>query len=143
MRKEDASDIFQSVFAELLQHLPELRNAESLRSWLITVTTHKCDRWQRRSPVDVLPLDAVPEPADTGEPIDIVLDRLDRADQVRYALTCLPRRCQQLVRLLFFEQPPRPYREIAQQLGLATGSIGFIRGRCLQRLERILLDMGL
>jgi len=31
---------------------------------------------------------------------------------------------------------------VAQTLGLATGSIGFIRGRCLKRLERLLAGRG-
>jgi len=44
--------------------------------------------------------------------------------------------------MLFFEQPPVPYNELAKRLGLATGSIGFIRGRCLDRLQKILAEMG-
>jgi hypothetical protein len=44
--------------------------------------------------------------------------------------------------MLFYQQPPLPYNEVAQRLGLATGSIGFIRGRCLRQLEKILLDSG-
>ena len=31
---------------------------------------------------------------------------------------------------------------MAQKLGLATGSIGFIRGRCLNRLQKILAELG-
>jgi hypothetical protein len=37
--------------------------------------------------------------------------------------------------MLFFETPSRPYLEIARTLNLARGSIGFIRGRCLERLR--------
>jgi hypothetical protein len=44
--------------------------------------------------------------------------------------------------MLFFEQPPRPYRQVARSLGLAAGSIGFIRGRCLTRLRRELERRG-
>jgi hypothetical protein len=35
-----------------------------------------------------------------------------------------------------------PYSEVARRLKLATGSIGFIRGRCLQRLKKILEEQG-
>jgi len=38
---------------------------------------------------------------------------------------------------------PVSYREVAARLGLATGSIGFIRGRCLKRLERSLAKWGM
>jgi hypothetical protein len=31
---------------------------------------------------------------------------------------------------------------VARRLGLATGSIGFIRGRCLKKLERVLGNAG-
>ena len=44
--------------------------------------------------------------------------------------------------MLFFEHPSRPYQQIAEQLGIATGSIGFIRGRCLEKLRRRLEKMG-
>jgi len=35
-----------------------------------------------------------------------------------------------------------PYSQVAERLGLATGSIGFIRRRCLQRLQQILEESG-
>jgi hypothetical protein len=44
--------------------------------------------------------------------------------------------------MLFFENPARPYQQVARSLGLATGSIAFIRGRCLTRLRRQLEKMG-
>jgi len=42
------------------------------------------------------------------------------------------------VQMLFFEATARPYQEIAKELGIATGSIGFIRGRCLKKLRQAL-----
>jgi DNA-directed RNA polymerase specialized sigma24 family protein len=47
-----------------------------------------------------------------------------------------------MIELLFFENPPLPYAEVAQRLRLAQGSIGFIRGRCLERLKKILEAKG-
>jgi hypothetical protein len=47
-----------------------------------------------------------------------------------------------MIRLLFYHQPPIPYQDVARRLGLATGSIGFIRGRCLERLARSLEKAG-
>jgi DNA-directed RNA polymerase specialized sigma24 family protein len=51
-------------------------------------------------------------------------------------------RCYQLIRMLFFEMPSLPYQEIAEKLGLAIGSIGFVRMRCLKKLQKLLLEKG-
>jgi DNA-directed RNA polymerase specialized sigma24 family protein len=61
---------------------------------------------------------------------------------VRDAITTLPERCREMIELLFFETPPIPYAEVAKRLSLATGSIGFIRGRCLKRLKNVLEQKG-
>jgi DNA-directed RNA polymerase specialized sigma24 family protein len=61
---------------------------------------------------------------------------------LRDAMGALSPQCQRLVELLFFETPARPYAEVAAELGLAVGSIGFIRQKCIQRLRRQLNDMG-
>jgi hypothetical protein len=47
-----------------------------------------------------------------------------------------------MFQLLFFRDPPLSYAEVAQHFGLAEGSIGFIRGRCLQRLREGLAREG-
>jgi DNA-directed RNA polymerase specialized sigma24 family protein len=44
--------------------------------------------------------------------------------------------------MLFFEDPPRPYDEVAKELQLATGSIGFTRSRCLKKLKQLLQEKG-
>src|SRR5712671_1700614 len=117
---DDAGDIFQNVCIDLFTNLSKLRKIESLRSWLITVATHKCFHWKKQQ---------------RGE---VELDAMEQEQAVRDAILRLTPRCAELVRLLFYEQPPVPYNEVAQKLGLATGSIGFIRGRCLNRLQKIL-----
>jgi RNA polymerase sigma factor (sigma-70 family) len=142
---EDAADIFQAVCLELFTSLPRLRKVESLRSWLLTVAAHQCFHWKQRHNQrverehDLGESDAVSQTPMASE-IQTVLER----DQiVRDAIRQLPPRCQELVRLLFFEEPSLPYKDVAARLGLATGSIGFIRGRCLKRLQRVLEDAGL
>ena len=60
-----------------------------------------------------------------------VLEEIERAQILREAVAALPPRCREIIRLLFYEPEPVSYRDLAARLGLATGSIGFIRGRCL------------
>jgi len=139
---DDASDIFQNVCVDLFTNLGKLRKIESLRSWLITVATHKCFHHKRQQRQDV-ELDAMEqEVAEEIAPAPEVMQEVQEEQAVRDAIARLTPRCAELVRLLFFEQPPVPYTEVAQKLGLATGSIGFIRGRCLNRLQKILAELG-
>jgi DNA-directed RNA polymerase specialized sigma24 family protein len=44
--------------------------------------------------------------------------------------------------MLFFTTPAVPYEEVAKLLGVAKGSIGFIRMQCLERLRRHLVNKG-
>ena len=141
---DDASDVFQAVCIEVLNSLPQLKNAQSLRSWLITVTIRQSYRWKRRQAHHV-ELDAM-EP-DAAEGIasfthSDMLAQLEQEQIVREVVSQLTPRHRELVRLLFFEQPALPYAEVARRLGLATGSIGFIRGRCLEKLRKALIEHG-
>jgi RNA polymerase sigma factor (sigma-70 family) len=143
--REDAADVFQAVCLELFSELSNLRKSASLRFWLITVAARKSYHWQqrqrRRSDKEVT--DVAPEDLDAkiAVPPQLIEDA-EREQKVRDAVAHLPARCAEMVRLLFYEQPPLPYSEVAQRLGLALGSIGFIRGRCLKRLQKLLEDVG-
>ncbi len=140
---EDAADIFQAVCLELFSELPRLRKAGSLRSWLITVASHKCLQWKRKlAPASDGALDELASGlAGEGTAFQI-FEELEREQILRDAVAQLPPRCQEMIRLLFYETPALPYAEVARRLGLATGSIGFIRGRCLKKLQQTLERMG-
>lgn len=139
---EDAADVFQSVCIEVFNSLGQLKNAESLRSWLITVAIRQSYRWKKKQ-ANHVELDALePEVAEELAAVPETVLQIQQEQIVREVVDKLPPRCAELVRLLFFEQPPLPYAEVARRLGLATGSIGFVRGRCLERLRKILLESG-
>jgi RNA polymerase sigma factor (sigma-70 family) len=140
---QDAADIFQTVCLDLFHELPRLRNVEALQGWLIRVTTHKCHRWRRKQTTQATWDDDHMEElsGDTPIPPDR-LASLEREQMIREAIAALPPRCKEMIDLLFFEHPPLPYNEVAHRLSLARGSIGFIRGRCLKRLKRILEEKG-
>lgn len=142
--QEDAADVFQSVCIEVLSSLAQLKNVQSLRSWLITVTIRQSYRWRKKQSNHV-ELDAMePEVAENiaSASYKDILAQSEEEQIVREVVSQLAPRHRQLVRLLFFEQPPLPYAEVARRLGLATGSIGFIRGRCLEKLRKALVEYG-
>jgi RNA polymerase sigma factor (sigma-70 family) len=141
--QQDAADIFQAVWLDLFNELPRLRDAEALQAWLIRVTTHKCYHWKRgqQAESDLEDYD-VDKQAANGTPPPGMLAEIEREQIVREAIALLPSRCREMIELLFFEHPPLRYSEVAARLNLAPGSIGFIRGRCLKRLKRILEEGG-
>jgi RNA polymerase sigma factor (sigma-70 family) len=142
MSAEDAADIFQSVWTELYQELGKLRNPGALRSWLVTVATHKCYHATRKS----RKIESVSEAeADVPDQRALIAEKrelLEQEEMLRHATAQLPPRCQEIIQLLFYSDPPLAYADLARHLGLAEGSIGFIRGRCLERLRKQLSKMG-
>jgi RNA polymerase sigma factor (sigma-70 family) len=143
---DDAADIFQAVCLDLLTDLSRLRKARALPKWLMQTCYHKCLQSRRRAKRHVALAEEdgeVPSPNDSPSalPGDLLV-QLEKEQMVRDAIAQLSPRCERMIRLLFFETPPRPYQEIAKELGIATGSIGFIRGRCLGKLKQQLENMG-
>jgi RNA polymerase sigma factor (sigma-70 family) len=144
LTREEAADVFQSVCVTLLQELENLREIKALPKWIIQIAAHRSLDHKRQSGMQIASdadkLDSFPQ--DNVETHDERILQAEREQALRSAVAALPPRCQQLVRMLFYEVPVRPYVEIAQALGLAAGSIGFIRGRCLEKLRRNLNKAG-
>jgi len=143
---DDAADIFQAVCVDLLNDLPQLREPRALPKWLMQTCYHKClqvrYRAEKQVPLNEENTEIASDSGDSSMLPEDMLVQLEKEQAVRNALSELSPRCEQMVRMLFFETPPRPYEDIAKELGLATGSIGFIRGRCLEKLKQQLENMG-
>lgn len=140
--QEEAADIFQAVCLDLFCELSSLREPDALAGWLIRVTRNKC--YHKRMEDNRYVSDhAQNEHTSAPEHIpENVIHEIEREQFVRDALSELNPRCRELVRKLFFELPARPYQEVARELGLAVGSIGIIRRRCLNCLRDRLEEMG-
>lgn len=139
----EAAEVFQGTCVELLTRLPELREPKALPKWLMQVAHHQCYRWKREQQ-RVVSRDAdatLPEPA-TPAMAESLVQQTQEEQMLREAMVRLTPQCRRLVELLFLETPPRPYTEVATELGLALGSIGFTRQKCIDRLRRYLDDLG-
>jgi RNA polymerase sigma factor (sigma-70 family) len=114
------------------------------QGWLIRVTTHKCYHWRHRRSSQEENFDT--ENVETISAKDLIpqdlLAEVEQEQLLHEAIAQLPPRCKEMIELLFFEHPPLPYTEVARRLQLAKGSIGFIRGRCLKRLKKVLEEKG-
>jgi RNA polymerase sigma factor (sigma-70 family) len=143
--RDGAEDVFQRVCLLLLAELPYLRKAEALPMWLIRVTSRECLRWRREEGAYAGGEEAESEmaAAEDARPLpEAVLAQLGEEQALRQAVNGLSPRCRELVSMLFFEDPPRSYVEAARAMGLAGGSIAFMRARCLARLRRDLEKTG-
>lgn len=144
LSREEATDIFQSVCLELIQELSKLRDPKALPKWLMQVTAHKCFHWRRQQGRMVSQGDSeITLPEMTVAPTaELLMREVEEEQMLREAVAELPARCRELIHMLFFEEESRPYQQVAATLGLATGSIGLVRQKCLQRLKKRLDTLG-
>jgi RNA polymerase sigma factor (sigma-70 family) len=148
----EAADVFQLSFVRLLEHLARLDDPSRVRAWLVTTArreTLKVLEQRRRyanaptaqhaddDPAED-PLERLPDPDPLPED---QLAALQDQDRVRRAVERLDERSRRFVELLFLEDPPLAYAEIARRLGIAEGSIGPTRARCLDKLRRLLATL--
>lgn len=137
-----AAEVFQEVFATLLQNIDSIEQPSRLHAWLVTTARRKTWRLiSREGAARGLDAGAEDEAADPFASIpdqsplpDEVLVRLEEQHRVRTALSGLDERCRALLQMLFYEPEPPPYSEVAARLGTTEGSIGPTRARCLKKL---------
>lgn len=145
LNEDLAAEVFQEVFATLLQSIDSIEQPSRLHAWLVTTARRKTWRLIAREGAargldagdgdDEDPLATIPDQSPLP---DELLVRLEEQHMVRAALDGLDERCRGLLRMLFYEPEPPPYAEIAARLGTPEGSIGPTRARCLQKLLKAL-----
>lgn len=134
----DAADVVQTSWLRLLEHLDAIREPDRLGSWLATTARRESLRLLRHSGRQVVTEDTALDRADpVAEPLDASLLRDERDAALWSALSALPARCQQLLRVLAADPPPS-YEQVSTALEMPIGSIGPTRGRCLGRLRAAL-----
>jgi RNA polymerase sigma factor (sigma-70 family) len=134
----DAADVSQSVWLRLVDQLDRVREPAALPGWLATTTQRECRRvvhTARESRPVAYVLDVENLPDELARPADQELLEAERHAALRQAFGALDPFSRQLVALLI-QDPPVPYAEISARLGIAVGSIGPSRARCLEKLRR-------
>jgi len=145
-----AADVFQFTFAKLFEHLDRIDDATRVRAWLVTTARRETLRMleEARRVVDLAPASAADGSADAEDPFSRIADpaplpeellgELQVQHRLRLALERLEPRHRQLLELLFLQEEPPPYAQIAARLGIAEGSIGPTRARALEKLRHLL-----
>lgn len=142
---DDAADIAQITFTIFMQSVDTLADDSRLGSWLATVAKrHSWRLIERRR------REHVQESEDLLESATLLadpkskrpLERWENIEWLERGLAQLDDRCEQLLLALYFAPEQPSYAEVAAELGLAVGSIGATRARCLQRLKELLTENG-
>jgi RNA polymerase sigma factor (sigma-70 family) len=136
---EEAADVAQTTWLELLRRLAEIRSPSALTAWLVTTARRDAIRIHRSRQRHALESSDVLEAlADAGPDASERLIVQERHRVLAHHFRQLPERCRTLLRVL--AQVDRPdYDIVAQALAMPRGSIGPTRGRCLARLRDMLL----
>src|ERR1044072_6545840 len=116
LNEDQASEVFQEVFATLLQNLNDITEPDRLHAWLVTTARRKT--WRLMSKERLLrPSTAGDE--EREEELSAVVDnerlpdealvRLEEQHRIRTALLALDERCQKLLTLLYYRTEPPSY----------------------------------
>jgi RNA polymerase sigma factor (sigma-70 family) len=136
---EDAADVVQTTWLELVRQLRTIRSPGAVVGWLVTTT--KREAWHvnaRRRQRAWRDIDTVrPVTADAPELVDALLTA-ERHRTLWRHFAQLSERCRALLRIA--AQAERPdYASISEAFDMPHGSIGPTRGRCLAKLRAMLL----
>lgn len=142
LSREDAADITQLTFTILLQSMDTLREDSNLGAWLTTVarrhTWRLLDRQRREKAggyggsngnTSML--------ANTGT--DDV-ERWELTEWLDHGLSLVGKPCRDILFALYLDSKQPSYAEVAARLGMALGSVGPTRIRCLKRLRQVLSE---
>jgi RNA polymerase sigma factor (sigma-70 family) len=128
LRRDDAEEVFQEVFARTYEHLDRLRDDEAIRPWIAQLTRRLAIDRLRAASREELRADDV-EPAG----VDETVERLDEALEVREALAALPEHCREVLDRFFARD--ESYESIGAALDIASGTIASRISRCLAKLR--------
>jgi RNA polymerase sigma factor (sigma-70 family) len=140
LSREDAADITQLTFTILVQTMDALPEDSSLGAWLTTVarrhTWRLLDRNRR---------EAAGEHGGSSEDATLLADggtedveHWELTQWLEHSLSLVGKPCRELLSALYLEPEEPSYAEVAARLGMAVGSVGPTRIRCLERLRRVL-----
>ncbi len=142
-----AADVFQTVFARLVEHLPRLNQPERLQAWIVTTAKREALRAREigRRTVSMTHDEDGEDGAGVEDTVadesplaEQVLSDLQQLHRLRLGLDRLDERCRTLLLLVFRDEDDKlGYDEIARRMDMPAGSLGPTRARCLGKLRKL------
>ncbi len=136
---ETCDDVFQTIFATLVRELPAIKDPGALTKWLMTSTHRECWKAAKRDRTHQgVSLEQTSRADLSAELPHDRAEHWERQQMLDTALSNLGGRCERLLRLLYLSAVQIPYDQIGETLGIAVGSVGPTRARCLAKLAEAL-----
>jgi RNA polymerase sigma-70 factor, ECF subfamily len=151
--REDAEEICQETFLAVIKNIQSFEGGSRLQTWIFRIAANKARDYRERQqaakrgggqPVmslqqengeESLPLQV---PSSLPAP-DALLLRAERAAHVGLALERLEEPCREIIQLRYFAD--MSYDEIANELGLNPKTVSSRLSKCLDRLEKIAIEV--
>ena len=144
LSREDCEEVFQETFLAAYQAMDKLSDVQHLGRWLAVVAQRTTWKWinnNRKRPESAFGENQ--DPSSDEEKPDTELEIKIQQDLIRKALAHLNQRCRKLLHLLFYQFESKDYDKVAKEAGIARGSIGPIRQRCLVKFKDRLSRLGI
>lgn len=138
---DSADEIFQRVAVKLFEHLPTIRNTDSLTGWLLVTARRECQAFLRKEARWTELDERRAEEVDPDD-VDGRLHRVVSEHTLALALEQLDRGCRELLEALYLEDPAPSYQELSERLNRPVGSLGPTRSRCLEKLRKLYVKAG-
>ena len=117
---QDAEDVVQETFYQLVKKRKEFETPEHEKAWLIKVTLNGCRKvwrsaWYRHT--DIVPAGELPESGseEAGGAMEADILKKERNREIMEAVLKLPRRYREVIHLYYFQQMS------VKEIGAATG----------------------
>jgi len=131
-----AEDAVQATWLAFVRHSHTVRQPEALAGWLATTVRREAIRLSRSRTSPARDGDEErPEKADPTQPTPEEAAIASLESRVLWShVARLSERCRRMLRVVAFAQDP-DYASMSHELGMAVGSIGPTRRRCLDKLR--------
>ncbi|WP_184234711.1 RNA polymerase sigma factor [Conyzicola lurida] len=140
--EELARDVVQTTWLALVRRAGSIADPQAVAAWLTVTARREAWRAAKRAATTVAVDDEVLDVVvDAGESAEDSAVQQDQHRRLWAGVATLDERCQRLLRIVAFDARP-DYARIASDLGMAVGSIGPTRGRCLDKLRTAVRENG-
>ena len=131
-----AEDLTQETFVRAWRSIDRLREAASLRSWLIAIARNEFLQTVRVKTLPMVELDETRDPVDPSDGTDTRLEKHERDRKTRHAVGQLEITLRETIALHYFEG--LSLREIATITGVPAGTAKSRLNRALECLRELL-----